>query len=411
MASSTLDLFKRHKTRHRGISYREKADGSRTYYLFSAGSYIACGPREGDALRKRDELGGRRDRGQPIVVPTKVTFAEYAERWLERRRLETNETRTIEHAEWGLAHLLPYFGKLRLSDIKVAHVDSYMTAKLNERKKRGAEIAEWEGADLERRGRKPVKGLSNDSINKTVKVLGQILGKAVKEEILADNVARRTERLKAGKPKRTWLKPYEVKALLDAAGTHRALLATMILAGLRVSELAALRWRSVDLAAGKIAVQESKTDAGARVVNVSAMLRDDLALHRHDSERTGPDDLVFGTSNGTERNRSNITRQILQPAIDRANVALTKAGKPRIEGVTNHSLRRTFCALLFEAGKSPRYAMEQMGHTDAKLALEVYAKVIGEEQGAGDALDTLIRDAELIDVPTEPVAVPSVVES
>lgn len=399
MTSTSVDLLKRHKTRHRGISYRERADGSRTYYLFTAGKYVACGPREGDALRKRDELGGKRDRREPIVLPTKVTFEEYAARWLERRRLETTETRTIEHVEWGLSHLLPYFGRLRLSDIKVAHVESYMTAKLNEREQRAAEITEWETTAPKRRGRKPVKGLSNDSINKTVKVLGQVLGKAVKEEVLADNVAHRSERLKAGKPRRTWLKPYEVKALLDAAGTHRALIATMILAGLRVSELAALRWRSVDLAAGKIAVEDSKTDAGSRVVNVTPMLRDELALHRADLERTGPNDLVFGTSNGTERNRSNITRQILQPAIDRANVALTQAGKPRIEGVTNHSLRRTFCALLFEAGKSPRYAMEQMGHTDAKLALEVYAKVIGEEQGACDALDSLIRDAEVLEVP------------
>lgn len=75
------------------------------------------------------------------------------------------------------------------------------------------------------------------------------------------------------------------------------------------------------------------------------------------------------------RNRSNITRQILQPAIERANAELAKAGRRPIEGVTNHSLRRTFCALLYEAGATPAYVMAQMGHTDASLALEVYSKV------------------------------------
>lgn len=101
------------------------------------------------------------------------------------------------------------------------------------------------------------------------------------------------------------------------------------------------------------------------------MLLDELKLHRADSARTAPDDLVFGTSRGTKRNRSNIARQILHPAIERANVELAKAGRTPIEGVTNHSLRRTFCALLYEAGATPAYVMAQMGHTDASLALEV----------------------------------------
>ncbi|TML54098.1 MAG: site-specific integrase [Actinobacteria bacterium] len=31
--------------------------------------------------------------------------------------------------------------------------------------------------------------------------------------------------------------------------------------------------------------------------------------------------------------------------------------------VTNHTLRRTFAALLYEAGASPAYVMSQIGHT------------------------------------------------
>jgi integrase len=54
--------------------------------------------------------------------------------------------------------------------------------------------------------------------------------------------------------------------VLEAAGSHRALVATMMLGGLRVDELIALRWRDVDLAGGTIRVARSKTDAGVRVV-------------------------------------------------------------------------------------------------------------------------------------------------
>ena len=64
------------------------------------------------------------------------------------------------------------------------------------------------------------------------------------------------------------------------------------------------------------------------------------------------------------------------PAIERANAKLAKEGRTPIEGVTNHSLRRTFASLLYEAGATPAYVMAQMGHTDPALALAVYTKVM-----------------------------------
>ena len=62
--------------------------------------------------------------------------------------------------------------------------------------------------------------------------------------------------------------------------------------------------------------------------------------------------------------------------------------------MTNHSLRRTFCALLYEAGATPAYVMSQMGHTDASLALEVYAKVMERKRDTGAKMDALIRGAD-----------------
>ena len=124
------------------------------------------------------------------------------------------------------------------------------------------------------------------------------------------------------------------------------------------------------------------------------MLLDELKLHRLEAGDPDPDSLVFGTGNGTERNRSNITRQILQPAIERATAALVKAGRQPIEGVTNHSLRRTFCALLYEAGASPGYVMVQMGHTSASLALEVYTRTMERKRDTGDRMDALLRTAD-----------------
>jgi Phage integrase family len=94
------------------------------------------------------------------------------------------------------------------------------------------------------------------------------------------------------------------------------------------------------------------------------MSREELTVHRADMERTEPDDLVFSTSNGTPHSQTNIRRRIVGKAVERANVKLAKAGLAPIAGpITNHSLRRTFASLLYEAGASLSYVMAQMGHT------------------------------------------------
>jgi integrase len=387
-----------------------KADG---WHPRCAGGCSKCVERELENVLALVRLGQWHEpEPEPEVVEPQEepTFHRLASDWVERRRHEVDK-RTVEHWTWALStHLLPFFADYRPSQVTVALVDRFKTAKLAERQERLAAIERWLRLDPDKRGRMPARPLSNASINKCLKVLAQVLDDAVEYGYVETNAARgKRRRLKAGRPKRTWLELHEVQALLPAAAVHRALIATMILAGLRVGELTGLRWRDVDLAGGTLRVADSKTEAGVRVVEVSPLLRDELALHRADSAYTAPADFVFATSRGTERNRSNITRQILQPAIEKANIELAKAGRTPIDGVTNHSLRRTFCALLYEAGATPAYVMAQMGHTDASLALEVYSKVMERERDTGVRMDALIRGAwelsELAETATEVVSV------
>ena len=226
-----------------------------------------------------------------------------------------------------------------------------------------------------------------------MKILAQVLDAAVEYGYLKSNPARgRNRRLKASRPRRTWLEIDEVQVLLDAAGqAHRPILATMILA----SELTALRWADVDLARGKLTVRKAKTDAGARTVDLSPDLREELTLHRANARDAAPETLVFPTRNGTPLLRSNIRSKILAGAIEKANVKLAEAGKSPIEeDVTSHSLRRTFASLLYEAGASPAYVMAQMGHSSSALALEVYSKMLARERDTGARMDALIRSAD-----------------
>ena len=64
-----------------------------------------------------------------------------------------------------------------------------------------------------------------------------------------------------------------------------------------------------------------------------------------------PDALVFLTGRGTKRDRSNILWDVLRPAVESTKERRAEKELPPItEGVTNHTLRRTFASRLYEAG-------------------------------------------------------------
>jgi integrase len=50
------------------------------------------------------------------------------------------------------------------------------------------------------------------------------------------------------------------------------------------------------------------------------------------------------------------------------------------EKVTPHTRRRTFASLALAAGREPRWVMAQLGHTDARFTLNVYAQVMQRQR-------------------------------
>jgi integrase len=121
--------------------------------------------------------------------------------------------------------------------------------------------------------------LSNTSINAMIKLLGQILQQAVDYELIDRNPVRVGERgarfLPKARSNRTFLEIDEFHALLDAAAEleaearsdrrglgRRAMVATLGLGGLRISELLDLRCAQVDLARSRFKLPDAKTPAG-----------------------------------------------------------------------------------------------------------------------------------------------------
>jgi integrase len=322
---------------------------------------------------------------EPVAEPPRMpTFHAFSSAWFEARKIEGGRRgqglspKGEADLRWRLSnHLLPALAGKPLDRITVADVDAFRRAKVRE-------------------------GLSSTSVNKLLACLSAILEEAVDHEHIERNPARgKRRRLPASTPRRTTIDRAEhIAALLDAAGAldaerrsrpfRRPLLALLVLAGPRIGEALALRWRDVHLADGWIRIRGTKTDAAERRVYLLPLLRDELLTHAARRPDNDPDALVFPTATGRAYGATNIRRRVLTPAVDAANERLEERGVEPLSHLTPHSLRRTYASLLYATGEAPPYVMAQMGHTTPHLALAIYAKAMDRRDGEPERLRALV---------------------
>lgn len=370
----TGQVIERRGVRSTTYALRFRAYGKRHYVTTDA-----TGREEAERELRHTLADVERGRWQPPrreEPPTQEpTFHVFASEWLANRQAEGLAAKTIADFRWSLElHLLPYFASYRLSEITPQLVDSYKTHKVRER-----ERIEVERAEAENRGERfRERGLSNSSINHTLSDMAQVCETAVEYGWIGSNPASgKRRRLKAAKPSRPWVEPEQLPALLDAApgGAGRMLFGLLAGSGLRIGEALALRWRHIDLmGAGTLSIIESKTDAGVRIVDLPAALREELRRWWRETEHDRPDDYVVPSSTGRKASPSNLRRDLLRPTIAQANAELEKDGIATIGPITFHSLRRTAASLRCACGDDVAYTSAWLGHTDPRFTLKVYAQ-------------------------------------
>jgi integrase len=352
-------------------------------------------------------------RREVVEEPTEEpTFREFAWRWYEDVRDEL-AVGTADVYQWHVRMLVDRLGELRLSEVTFARVDEYKRAMLREQKAL---------AEARDRGEAiPHRPLSKETINKTLVRLGQILAVAKRHGYIADNPAREEGvKLKTRKPQRSYLdSAHQIEALLAAAkeldtgatryrhvGRH-AMVATLVFAGLRLGEMLSLRWRDVDLAGGWLRVKEegdAKTETGTRRVKIRPVLRDVL-IDRKASAGGGPNALVFPTEKGKQHSQSNVRNRTVAKAAELANDNLDTP----LPKLTPQSLRRTFASVLYAIGEAPPVVMAEMGHTDPKLALKVYAEAMRRDAEEVERLRAPVEGlgTETVLVPKSPRIAPN----
>ena len=147
------------------------------------------------------------------------------------------------------------------------------------------------------------------------------------------------------------------------------MIAVIAKSGLRVGEVCALRWRSVDTAHQRLVIEQAKTAAGVRGVDLSLDLVEELNTWRAERKPASADELVFATDSGRPRDKDSVRERILVPVVMRVNEIRLERGIAPLPRVTPHALRRTYISLMLEAGAPLPYVMDQVGHADSKTTL------------------------------------------
>ena len=216
-------------------------------------------------------------------------------------------------------------------------------------------------------------GLSWETIHHLKCGLSKILGAAEEWGYVAENVAQKTKlpRRQPGREQAV-LMPGQVRELAAALDERvRSVVLLLVLTGLRIGELLALRWGNVDLQRRLLRVAETvydghfdqpKTKRSTRTIPIGAETVKILTALR--PGEADPRALIFATRDGLPLGRWNLLRK----QVKRVARGL---GMP---GASWHSLRHCHATMLDVVGTTLGTMQSLLGHATPEITREVGAR-------------------------------------
>jgi integrase len=313
------------------------------------------------------------------IEPSKITVAQYLARWLDHVATQVSPSSHATYTTMMRAYVVPPIGSIRLGKLRPADIANLYATTLH--------------------------SLAPKSIALLHRVLSQALRQAVRWQLLPSNPAAAVTPPRIERRQMKTLNADAALALIEAARPADLFMPVLlaVMTGMRRGELAALRWRSIDLNAGQLAVVASTEQVGrstrdkppksgrARTVALPALVIDELRQHRiHQAEallRLGvrQDDAthVCARADGAPWRPSVLTLAFTR--------LLQSSGLPRVRF---HDLRHTHATLMLAANIHPKVVQERLGHASIAMTLDLYSHVVpGMQEEAAASVDDIMRTA------------------
>lgn len=197
-----------------------------------------------------------------LIVPSKVTLAEWIDEWLRLKSRDIEET-TLSTYTYALAPAREELGHVRVQELTEDQVQAFVDRLVTSGRKRGGE---------------PGSSLRVSYVKGTVQRLRECLARAIVRKLITSNPAQfvkvslvdRKRDRKENRREKPW-NVDEVQAFVRGLERDR-LYAPLLLSlmGLRPAEVVGIRWEHIDLKLGTLETLNTRTMLGARVIEKDA---------------------------------------------------------------------------------------------------------------------------------------------
>jgi integrase len=258
------------------------------------------------------------------------------------------------------------------------------------------EIKKWVSEAKTKSGSIP----SPATLSKAFTVLSMILDCAVDEEAIAINPAKqlKTHSKESVLPKQrssTKAQPLSldiVYKISDICGIYKLAILVLALCGFRISELAGLKVKDIDLEKKQITISRALTSLGgkmtlgptkngkSRIVPIMPMIIHDLTDHISNLD---PEDFVFRSPEGAPLNIDNFSKRVWKSALKNLDLPAFRI----------HDLRHTCASLYIQNGASVTLVSKLLGHSDVAVTLRIYSHLFPDDmaQMAEEVNNRLLR--------------------
>jgi integrase len=183
------------------------------------------------------------------IDPKKIRLAQFLDRWLEYMHSQVSPKSHERYSEIIRKNIIPALGGMLITKLHPSQISQMYAEALS-------------GGRRDGKG-----GLAPTTVVYMHRLMKHALAQAVRWEVLSRNPAEAVEPPKIERSAITTFDMAQTAELLDELRGARVRIPVILaaLCGLRRGEIAALRWRHVDLNAGKLAVVESAEQTATAV--------------------------------------------------------------------------------------------------------------------------------------------------
>lgn len=340
-------------------------------FTYDGQRYHICAPSEQALMVKYGMMLQQLADGS-LALNQNSTVAHWAEVWLDTYKKGNMTAKSFRTYREKLdVHILPAIGKMRLKDVREAHLQKI----LNEE-----------------------RGMSFSHVSKLRMVMRAMFKRAYTTGIINRDPAAGLLLPANKKGTNRSITPQERAAILAVAdlGRHNACLFVklMLFCGVRPGEAIALQWKDVDykksllhiekaVESGSKEVKGPKTEAGTREVPIPAAFLADLREYQR-ANKKGPFETILHQQRDkskphTESSLLSSWRSFkrlvdiqMGAKVYRNQVVQHGESDDLWESLRPYCLRHTYCTDLQDAGVPINVAKYLMGHSDITVTANIY---------------------------------------